>query len=497
MPGLPDVDGLALAAMVRAREVLPRELLDAAMTGVESVDGHIGAIAGLHHDAAVRAIERGLPDGPFTGVPFLLKDLGCDAIDHPCTQGSALFREYRSTFDSELFVRLRRAGLVTFGRTTSPELGIGPTTESAVYGRPTRNPWHTDHVAGGSSGGAGAAVAAGIVPMAHGSDGGGSVRIPASSCGLFGLKPTRARLPDGPEAGESWAGMAIDGFLTRSVRDTAALLDATAGSDLGAPYVAPPLAQSFTSAIGTPPPPLRIAVSTRSFTGGALHPECARAVTETGRVLEALGHVVVEALHDVSGSPVPVDVVELMRAWTDIVACGTALTVRQVERARGRAIEAHEVEAVTHAAVRHATSVDGAGYLAAVEVVHSSGRAMARAMQSYDVLVTATLAEPPAAIGRFAPSLAWMDEPDFVEYRLGAAGVLPYSPFTPLANATGQPAMSVPLHWTDPADGTPSLPVGVHLMGRFGEDTLLIALAAQLEQAMPWWHRRPPIRVRA
>ncbi|MBI5087655.1 MAG: amidase [Actinobacteria bacterium] len=494
MTALPDVDGLALAAMVRNGEASPAELLEAAMAGVDQVDPRIAAIASLQHDAALRAIDAGLPDGPFTGVPFLLKDLGCDAVDHPATQGSRLFSGYVSSFDAELFVRLRRTGLVTFGRTTSPELGVGPTTEAAVYGRPTRNPWDTDHVAGGSSGGAGAAVSAGIVPMAHGSDGGGSVRIPASSCGLFGLKPTRARLPDGPAAGESWAGMAIDGFLTRSVRDSAALLDATSGGDLGAPYVAPPLAQAFSTAILVPPTRLRVAVSTRSFTGDLIHPECAAAVEHAARLLDELGHEVVEAPLHGRGAPVPLDVVELMRAWTDIVACGTALTVRQVEQARGRPVETGELDAVTHAAVRHATPINGARYLEAIEVVHASGRAMARAMEAFDVLVTTTLAEPPALIGRFVPSLSWMDAPDFVEYRLGAHGVLPYSPFAPLANATGQPAMSVPLHWTAATPSAPALPVGVHVMGRFGEDDVLIALAAQLEQAAPWWHRRPPCR---
>lgn len=485
MNGLPDVDGMALAALVRDGVASPHELLDAAITGAESVDPTIGALAQLQDDAARRAIDRGLPDGPFTGVPFLLKDLGCDAVEHPCSQGSRLFRDGIATVDSELFVRLRATGLVTFGRTTSPELGIGPTTEPAVYGRPTRNPWNPDHVAGGSSGGSGAAVAAGIVPMAHGSDGGGSVRIPASSCGLFGLKPTRARLPDGPLAGEGWAGMAIDGFLTRSVRDTAALLDATQGTDLGAPYVAPPLPSSFLDAITRPPRRLRVAFSTRSFTGAPTHPECAAAVTHAAALLERLGHEVVEAPLHPSGSPVPVDVGALMSAWADIVACGTALTVR--DSSRGLPNRHDELEGITRAAIRHAGRVSGADYIAALDVVHAAGRTMARAMSSIDVLVTTTLAEPPALIGRFAPSLEWLDPPDFLEYRVGATGVLPYSPFAPLANATGQPAMSVPLHMT-----ATNLPVGVHVMGRFGDDTVLMQLAAQLEAASPWWDRRPP-----
>jgi len=282
--------------------------------------------------------------------------------------------------------------------------------------------------------------------------------------------------------------MAIDGFLTRSVRDTAALLDATEGTDLGAPYVAPSLAMSFTEAMTCPPRRLRVAVSTRSFTGTAIHPECATAVERAARIVQELGHEVIEAPLDAHGSPAPLDITRLMRAWADIIACGTALTVCEWERSSGRAADEDELEAVTLAAVRHAATISGADYLAAVDAVHASGRAMARAMSSIDVLLTATLAEPPARIGRFAPSLDWMANHDFVEYRLGANGVLPYSPFTPLANATGQPAMSVPLHSTP--DG---LPVGVHMMARFGDDTTLIQLAAQLEQAAPWWSRMPQL----
>ncbi|MGB8857794.1 MAG: amidase family protein, partial [Ilumatobacteraceae bacterium] len=219
-------DGLGLAALVRSGEVTAGELLDLALVQVTATDEAIAAVVHVQEDVARAAVAAGLPDGPFTGVPFLLKDLGCEAVDFPTSMGSRLFDGYRYDYDSELFVRMRAAGLNTFGRTTSPEFGIGATTEAKVYGRPTRNPWNRDHVAGGSSGGSGAAVAAGVTPIAHGSDGGGSVRIPASSCGLFGVKPTRAMLPDGPASGEGWAGMAIDGYLTRSVRDTAALLDA-------------------------------------------------------------------------------------------------------------------------------------------------------------------------------------------------------------------------------------------------------------------------------
>src|SRR5690606_6160742 len=253
-------DATAMAAVVAAGEVSADELLDEALARTAALNPALNAVVLVQERVARAAIRAGLPAGPLTGVPFLLKDLGCEAVDFPSHNGSRLLADTRYPRDSAIYERIRATGVVTFGRTTSPEGGIGPATESAVYGGPTRNPWNPDHTSGGSSGGAGAAVAAGIVPAAHGSDGGGSVRIPASCCGLFGFKPTRARLPDGPYVGEGWAGMAIDGFLTRTVRDTALLLDACAGPDLGAPYVAPPLAAGHRAAIaGAPPRRLRVA----------------------------------------------------------------------------------------------------------------------------------------------------------------------------------------------------------------------------------------------
>ena len=470
-------DGLGLALLVRRKEVTPTELLDAALARVERYDPKIAAIVHPQEDVARKRIANGCGEGPFAGVPFLLKDLGCEARDFPTSSGSRLFANTRWTYDSELFLRCEKAGVVTFGRTTSPEGGIGPTTESQVYPKPTRNPWHLDHTSGGSSGGAGSAVAAGIVPIVHGSDGGGSVRIPASCCGLVGLKPTRARLPDGPGSGEGWGGMAIDGFLTRTVRDTAALLDATHGPDLGAPYWAPAVARPFLEEITSPPKRLRIAVSSKSFTGADTHPECQAAVAKAAKLLASLGHEIVEAAPDV-------DILKLMRAWTDVVAAGTALTVQSKEEALGRKALDHELEGVTWGAIEHAKHVRGADYLAALNLVHATGRQMARFLAGYDVLVTPTLAEPPAEIGRFKPV-----NRDFLAYRLGPKGVLPYSPFTALFNATGQPAISLPLHWT-PED----LPVGVHFAAKFGEDALLLKLAAELEQAAPWFGKRPTFR---
>ncbi len=470
-------DGLGLAELVRRKEVTPAELLDAALARVERYDPKIAATVHLAEDAGRKRIAKGLGEGPFTGVPFLLKDLGCEAMDYPTSNGSRLFANYRWKYDSEVFLRFEKAGVVTFGRTTSPEGGIGPATESQVYANPTRNPWNLNHTSGGSSGGSGAAVAAGITPIAHGSDGGGSVRIPASCCGLVGLKPTRARLPDGPGSGEGWGGMAIDGFLTRSVRDTAALLDATHGPDQGAPYWPPAVAWPFMEEIKSPPKRLKIAMSTKTFAGVETHAECRAAVAQTAKLLAGLGHEIVEA------PDAKLDVMKLMRAWADVVAAGTQLTVEAQERMLGRKAEDHELEGVTWGAIEHAKSVRGADYLNALNIVHATGRKMARYLSDFDVLLTPTLAEPPAKVGRFKPVSR-----DFLDYRLGPKGVLPYSPFTALFNATGQPAISLPLHWT-----AEDLPVGVHFAAKFGEDALLLKLAAELEQAAPWFGKRPKL----
>lgn len=468
-------DALGLADLVAKGEVTPTELLEAAIERLEAANPRINAIAHRAFDAAIATIDRGVPAGPFSGVPFLLKDLGAAAIDVPSSLGSRLFANTRYSVDSALVERLKRAGLVIFGRTTSPELGVGPITEAKVYGGPTRNPWNLDHTAGGSSGGSAAAVAAGILPAAHGSDGGGSIRIPASSSGLFGLKSTRARVPAGPLNGEGWSGMAVDGFLTRSVRDTAALLDAVAGPDLGAPYHAPPLEHGFVKAIERPPARQKIAFSFKSFTGEPVHADCQDAVRKTVTLLEGLGHHIEEA------DPAP-DLMPLMQAWTRIVACGTALSVRNKVQARGHPLDPDEVEGITRGAIALADTIAGADYLQAVNQVHRFGRDMAAFFEDYDMLVTTTLAEPPARIGRFAP-----DNEDFLDHRLGPTGILPYSPFTPAFNASGQPAMSVPLHWNDAG-----LPIGVHIAGRFGADETLIALAAELENAAPWFNKRPP-----
>lgn len=468
-------DATELAGLVAKGEVTPTELLDAALAAVEARNPALNAVVLVQEGVARKAIAEGLPPGPFRGVPFLIKDLGCEAKYYPSHNGSRLFANTVYGQDSAIFQRIRATGVVTFGRTTSPEGGVGAATEAAVYGGPTRNPWDTDHTPGGSSGGAGAAVAAGIVAFAHGSDGGGSVRIPASSCGLFGFKPTRARLPDGPYAGEGWAGMAIDGFLTRSVRDTAVMLDCCEGPDLGAPYVAPPLARGHAAAISRPPRRLRVGICDTTFTGEPIHPEVAEAVRAAGRLLESLGHHV---------EPVrpKADVPMMMRAWTDIVGVGTALSIRS--KLGDRAPTADQVEGVGRGAWAYAQTLHPTRYLQAVGEIHAFGRQMAGVFEGGpDILLSATLAEPPAKVGRFAH-----DTEDYVGYRVGPQGIFAYSPFCAVFNASGQPAASLPLGWS--ASG---LPIGVHLAAAFGQDELLISLCAELERAAPWAGKRAPM----
>lgn len=466
------LDATELAGLVAKGEVTPTELLDAALAAVEARNPALNAVVLMQEGVARKAIADGLPMGPFRGVPFLIKDLGIEAKDFPSHNGSRLLANTTYRGDSSIFTRIKATGVVTFGRTTSPEGGIGAATEAAVYGGPTRNPWNLDHTSGGSSGGAGAAVAAGIVAFAHGSDGGGSVRIPASSCGLFGFKPTRARLPDGPYSGEGWAGMAIDGFLTRSVRDTAVMLDACEGADLGAPYWAPPLTRGHAAAISRPPRRLRVAICDTTLTGEPIHPEVAKAVRATGLLLQSLGH-------SVEPSRPKADVLGMIRAWTDIVAVGTALGIRTA--LKGRMLTPDLVEGVGRGACALADSMHPTRYLEAVGEIHAFGRQMAGFFaDGPDILLSATLAEPPAKVGRFKHATE-----DYVAYRSGPQGIYPYSPFCAAFNASGQPAASLPLGWT-----TDGLPIGVHLAAAFGADETLISLCAELEHAAPWAGRR-------
>ena len=464
-----ECDAISLADQIKNGFVAASDILSASVTRAERLNSSLNAIVNFNTPHAKKLLTATALDAPLYGVPTLLKDLGAEAIDFRSHNGSRLYYDTVYSYDSSIFQRIQKTGLIPYARTTSPELGIGPTSEAGVYGEPTRNPWNLKHTSGGSSGGSGSAVAAGIVPIAHGSDGGGSVRIPASCCGLVGIKPTRARLPDGPGSGEGWAGMAIDGFLTRSVRDSALMLDQCSGGDLGAPYAAPPLKTGFMKAIEAKLPSLRVAVLNTDFMGNAVHKECRHAVALTADSLRQLGHHV-----SIWSSSLGDDVKDMMLAWTKIVAAGTLLSVRykkDIEK-----VTPNDVDGVTYGAIQLGKTVSGADYLQSINTVHAFGRKMALLLEEFDILVSPTLAEPPAKTGRFKPVNS-----DFLDYRSGPDGVFAYSPYTAIFNASGQPAMSLPLYWT-PDD----LPVGVHFAAAYGNDEMLISLARQLEKAMPW-----------
>jgi amidase len=463
-------DGLGLAALVRQREIDAVELLDAAIERVEQRNPAINAVVDQLYAHAKAAIAAGLPTGPFTGVPFLLKDLGVLCAGTRTSFGCRLFADAVADHDSEFVARLKRAGLVIFGKTHSSEFGLATSAESALFGA-TRNPWHLAHSAGGSSGGAAAAVAAGMVPMAHASDGGGSIRIPASCCGLFGLKPTRARTPAGPDRGEGWSGASIDHAVTRSVRDSAALLDATAGPDIGDPYWAPPARSSFLAELGADPGPLKIALAAGAPSGRAVDPECVAAATAAARLCESLGHAVSEAAPEI-------DEPARAEAARVIATANTRATLEQHAQRLDRPLRADDVEPWTWAAAEFGRTRSAAAYAQAVRVMHQAGRAIGRFFTRFDVLITPTMCRPPHALGVIAPDNS--DRQSYIDALLGTIA------FTSPFNTSGSPAMSVPLHWSP--DG---LPIGVQFVAGFGEDATLFRLAAQLEKAQPWTGRRP------
>jgi len=405
-------------------------------------------------------------------VPFLMKDLQatCAGVRH--TAGSRLLDDFVAPMDTELVTRLRAAGLIILGTTNTPEFGILPTTESRLHG-PARNPWDPARSTGGSSGGSAAAVAARMVALAHANDGGGSIRIPASCCGVFGLKPTRARNPLGPFVGDLMNGLVVEHAVTRSVRDSAALLDATAGVDVGAPYWPPPTERPFLEEVGAPPGRLRIAVVTQAPTGVVIHPDCVAAVRDAAALCAGLGHHVEDVALPLSGEM-------LIDGFVTIWTIGIAWTVDAMARLTGRTVTPDNVEPLTAALVEAGRQRSGADYLAAVQNLQMIGRALATFMQDWDVILTPVVAEPPPLLGTFEPAPG--------NPVAGFMRAAEYVPFTPIVNATGQPAMSVPLFWN--ATG---LPIGAHFIGRFGDEATLFRLAAQLETARPWADRLPPV----
>lgn len=486
-------DGLGLAALVRRGEVSAGELAESAIARIEAVNPHLNAVIRTRYELARREAAAVDPRAPFAGVPFLVKDLIATLAGEPTGNGNRGLAAIPQPHDSELVRRFRAAGLVMLGRSNTPELGLTPYTEPEACG-PTRNPWALSHSPGGSSGGAAAAVAAGMVPLASGGDGGGSIRIPASCCGLFGFKPSRGMIPTGPDCGELWRGYAIEHAITRSVRDSAAMLDATAGADPGAPYAAPWDGRSFLERLGETPRRLRIAYTAEPLLGGhGVHADCVAALREATHLLADLGHEVEEARP-------PVQPEANALAFLTVIACEARAELDAYGQARGRRVRADEVETATYGLALLGSTVKAPEFIAAARHFQLAARAMAPFFSRYDVLLTPTLASPPARIGALQPPPAEraflrvvnrLDAGWLLRW-LGVIGPLAartfdYIPYTPLFNATGQPAMSLPLYWN--AEG---LPVGVQLAGRLGDDALLLRLAAQVEAARPWFDKRPP-----
>ena len=466
------LDATAQADLVRRGEVQPVELVDGAIRRIERLNPQLNAIIATMYDGARAAALGELPGGPFEGVPFLLKDLIASYGGVPLTCGSVFMSGYVPDHDSELVLRYKRAGLVILGKTNVPEFGILPTTEPRLHG-PARNPWDTARTPGGSSGGSAAAVAARLVPMAHGSDGGGSIRIPASCCGLFGLKPTRGRNPLGPDFGDMGSGLIAEHALTRSVRDSAALLDATSGPDVGDPYCAPPPERPFLHEVGADPGRLRIGFTARPGTGVEVHPDCVDAVLDAAKLCEDLGHDVVEATADLPGRLVT-------RSFAAVWSALTAWSIDGMALATGRTPAPEQFEPLTWAVAERGRKLSAPEYLMAVTMLQRTSRQVCRLCLDFDVLLTPTLAQPPTPLGHFSGP---PDDPWQAMYRAAE-----FIPFTPLCNMTGQPAMSVPLYWN--AD---NLPIGSQFIGRFGDEATLFRLAAQLEEARPWAKRRPAL----
>lgn len=467
-----DYDALGLADLVRKKEVSPLELLEEAIARLEKVDGTLNSVPLKHYDEARAAIDAGLPDGPFTGVPFLLKDLHLLMEGTVTSFGSGAFKDNVADHDSTLTERYKQAGLVIFGKSNSPEFGLAGTTEPRLYG-PTRNPWNTEHSPGGSSGGAAAAVAAGVLPVANASDGGGSIRIPASACGLFGMKPSRARTPMGPDRGEGWGGMSSSHAVSRTVRDNAALLDATAGPAPGDPYSCSAPARPFLEEVGIDPRPLRIAVTATGPNGNRADADVRAGLDATVALLEELGHHVTEAAPKI-------DATDMTAAQIGLIASSIALTLDMRGEALGRPVSQQDVENITWAIAENGRGLNGTDVARGTLLIHQFGRKVASFMEDYDVLLSPTLALPPVPLGTVN-----MDSDDIGAYiDINAR----YMPFAGLFNMTGQPSMSVPLHWT--ADG---LPVGMMFTAPFGDESTLFQLAGQLERAQPWGDRRPPV----
>ena len=475
--GLAAADASEQAEAVRRGDVEPIELVDAAIERIERLNPQLNAVIHEHFDRARDEARGDLPEGPFRGVPFLLKDLGAgNRAGDPIHWGTRFLKDakYRAETTSNIVQRFLAAGLVVVGRTNVPELGAWSITEPDAYG-PTRNPWNTDYAAGGSSGGAAAATAAGLVPFAHGSDGGGSIRNPASQCGLVGLKPSRGRISLGPDTAEPWAGMVYEFALTRTVRDAAMLLDCVHGPMSGDPYVATPPTRAYALEVGADAGELRVGFVERQPDGAALHPECEAAVQSAAQLLEALGHRV-EA-----DSPAPLEGDLLLPHVLNVIASNQARDVERFEEALGRTLGEGDLDADNWRITELGRAVTATSFIAATDAYNAYRRQMLQWWtDGFDLLVTPTITRPPPRVGEIVPSA---DKPLDAFMRSGA--LLSFCvPF----NITGQPAISLPLHMS--GDG---LPVGIQLVAAAGREDVLIRVAAQLEAEVKWTLRRPPL----
>jgi amidase len=477
---LAGLDATAQAELVRTGEASPPELVDAAIERIEAVNPTLNAVIHELFEEGRSAAEGEIPDGPFKGVPFLLKDLGAAFAGQPLHMGMQALKnaDFRSPVDSYLAQRFRDAGFITIGKTNTPELGILPTTEPRAYG-PSRNPWDTERSTGGSSGGSAAAVASGMVPIAHANDGGGSIRIPASNQGLVGLKPTRQRTSEGPILGDNMSGLTVELVVSKSVRDTAAVLEAVHGPAPGDPYVAPPPERPYTDEVGADPGQLRIGLMVDPPVPGIdAHPECAAAARNAAALLESLGHSVEESS---PADPQVAEQLDLEDTFLTRWAAGQAATLDQLGMLLGRELGAADVEPLTWALAEIGRERNGGRYLRDVAIHQTVSRVVAGWYESgFDLLLSPTMALPPVPLGTHDDS---GDDP-LDAYR----AAVPQGGITALFNATGQPAISLPLHWTPEG-----LPVGVHLVAAFGCEDLLIRVASQLEEARPWTDRRPPV----
>jgi amidase len=467
-------DATGLAELVAQKQVSPRELAQCVLDGVDAVNGTLNAVVEAYADRAHHPDDR-IPAGPFGGVPTMVKDLYHGEPGRVCENGSRLASGWIPEVETDLVGRLRAAGLVTLGRTTTSEFGILGTTETLAAGR-TCTPWSANHSSGGSSGGAAAAVGAGIVPVATASDGGGSIRIPASCCGVVGLKPSRGRVSWGPLTGEALSGQAVRFVVSRSVRDTAAMLDCLAGSAAGDPFVIAPPPRPFGKEVGARVGRLRIAFWSSPWCGAPADPAVAGATATTAVLLSDLGHDVVEARPEFDWDA-------FLAAMTDVWAADAAHGIDQLAVLLGRPVDATTVEGVTLAAVEYGRTVTAVQLMNAFDEANLLARLMGSFFDRYDVLLTPTLGRLPAPLGEYDPTAR-------MELRELFAAWSPLESFLPVFNATGQPAISLPLHTS--GDG---LPIGMQFVGRFGAESLLLRLAAQLEQAAPWSGRRPPIHV--